>query len=261
MSSSHTTIIVEKRPDHIAIVSLNRPEARNAVNVALTNELELVTQDLDADEDVWVVVLTGAGGKAFSSGADLKEVSEGRLAEIIFGRHGFAGFVHAPRSKPWIAAVEGYALAGGCELALACDLIVATEDGYFGLPEVMRGLIASAGGIHRLPRSIPRAIAIECILTASNLSAERAYELGMVNRLVPKGEALAAATELALAITANAPIAVRESLAIARQAYDLDDETLRRLSDEAQERVMKTEDFGEGPQSFVEKRAPRWKGR
>lgn len=261
MSSSEKTVIVEKLPDHIAVVTLNRPDARNAINVALTNKLGAVVEDLEADDDVWVVVLTGSGDTAFSSGADLKEVTDGHIAEIILGQHGLAGFVHAPRSKPWIAAVEGYALAGGCELALACDLIVATQGGLFGLPEVMRGLIASAGGIYRLPRKIPRNIALEYILTANRFTSERAYELGMVNRLVPQGEALTAGIELARDIAANAPIAVRESLAIARRALDLDDETLRTLSDEAQKRVMTTEDFVEGPRAFVEKRPPTWKGR
>lgn len=261
MSLLQPTVLVAKRPDHIAVVTLNRPESRNAVNVALTESLQVVTQELETDDNVWAVVLTGAGGQAFSSGADLKEVSRGHLADLIFGEHGFAGFVHAPRYKPWIAAVEGYALAGGCELALACDLIVATEGGHFGLPEVKRGLVPSAGGAYRLPRSLPRAVALECIITGSSLTSERAYELGMINRLAPKGKALDVAIQLAGLVTTNAPIAVRETLGIARMAYDLDDETLRRMSDEAQRRVMTSEDFLEGPRAFVEKRAPDWKGR
>ncbi|HEV2593840.1 MAG TPA: enoyl-CoA hydratase-related protein [Sphingomicrobium sp.] len=261
MSSSDNAVLVDKRDDHVAIVTLNRPEARNAINAALTTEFEAAVRDVEADADVWVVVLTGAGQIAFSSGADLKEVTDGNLMKIIGGPYGLAGFVHAPRSKPWIAAVEGMALAGGCELALACDLIVASEGGFFGLPEVTRGLIASAGGVYRLPRAIPRAIAIECILTANRLSAERAYEFGMVNRLVPKGQALTVAIALASQIACNAPIAVRESLAIARAALDLDDASLRKLSDEAQERVISTEDFADGPRAFVEKRSPIWKGR
>jgi enoyl-CoA hydratase len=254
-------VTVDKRSDHVTVVTLNRPGARNAINAALTKQLEAVVRDLEADPHVWAVVLTGAGGVAFSAGADLKEVSEGKLQEIVGGPNGLAGFVHAPRSKPWIAAVEGVALAGGCEIALACDLIVASESAAFGLPEVARGLIASAGGIYRLPRAIPKAIAVECILTARPIGAERAFELGMVNRVTPKGQALSEAINLALDVASNAPVAVRESLAIARQAADLNDNTLRRLSEEAQRRVMTTEDFAEGPRAFVEKRRPRWKGR
>jgi enoyl-CoA hydratase len=261
MSSSDTHLIVDRRADHVAVVTLNRPEARNAINVALTKEMEQAVRDLEADPGVWVVVLTGAGGVSFCSGADLKEVSDGKLAQIIGGPQGLAGFVYAPRSKPWISAVEGTALAGGCELALACELIVASEDAVFSLPEVTRGLIASAGGVYRLPRAIPRAIAIECILTGKRMTAERAFELGMVNRVVPKGQTMSQAIAMALDIASNAPVAVRESLAIARQAPDLDDGRLRQLSEEAQERVMMTEDFAEGPRAFVEKRPPHWKGR
>lgn len=261
MSSPADVVTVEKRADHVAIITLNRPEARNAINLAVSEQLEAAVYDIEADQEIWVVILTGAGHVAFSSGADLKEVASGKLAKLIFGKNGLGGFVFHPRRKPWIAAVEGVALAGGCELALACDLIVATEGGAFGLPEVTRGLVASAGGVYRLPRAIPPAIAIESVLTGKPFSAERAFELGMVNRLVARGEALKEAIALAGEIAANAPIAVRESLAICRQSPDLDDEALRQLSDEAQHRVMKTEDFAEGPRAFVEKRKPKWRGR
>ena len=261
MSSLDKSVTVEKRPDCIAIVTLNRPDARNAINVEVTDLLEAAVHDLEADPNISVVILTGAGEVAFSSGADLKEVAKGNLSKLIFGPHGLGGFVFHPRHKPWIAAIEGLALAGGCELALACDLIVATEGGAFGLPEVSRGLVASAGGVYRLPRAIPHAIAVESVVTGNPFSAERAYELGMVTRLVPKGEALSTAVALAKDIARNAPIAVRESLGICRKSLDLDDDALRRLSDEAQERVMATEDFSEGALAFVEKRPPKWKGR
>lgn len=261
MDENEQVVLVDKRHDHIAIVTLNRPDARNAVNAEVTQALEAAVDKLEKDPDVWVVIMTGAGGIVFTAGADLKDVARGNLPSLISERYGFAGFVHAARTKPWIAAVEGLALAGGCEIALACDMIVATSGGAFGLPEVTRGLVASGGGVYRLPRAIPRAIAIECILTANRLPTERAAELGMVNRLVPPGEALAGAIALAREVIANAPLAVRESLAIARKAADLDDSALRRLSDRAQERMMRTEDFCEGPLAFVEKRPPLWKGR
>jgi enoyl-CoA hydratase/carnithine racemase len=254
-------VTLARHGDHIALVTINRPESRNAVNGAVAQALEAAIFQTENDAEIWAVVLTGAGGEVFSAGADLKEISRGNLASLFTEAGGFAGFVHARRTKPWIAAVEGLALAGGCEIALACDMIVASEGGAFGLPEVMRGLIASAGGLYRLPRAIPRAIAIELILTAQRLPSERAAELGMVNRLVPQGRAVEEALALAAMIVENAPLAVRESLAIARASSDLDEPTLRAMSNAAQRRLELTRDFAEGPLAFVEKRAPVWKGR
>ena len=255
-----SVVTIEKRADHIALVTINRPDSRNAVNAAVAQTLGAIVAETEADPDIWVVVLTGAGGKVFCAGADLKEVAAGRVETLFTESGGFAGYVHAKRTKPWIAAVEGMALAGGCEIALASDLIVASEGGAFGLPEVLRGLVASAGGLYRLPRAIPRGIAIGLILTAERLPAARAAELGMVYRLAPPGSAAAVALELASIIAANAPLAVRESLAIVRQAPDLDDTALRALSDAAQLRLQQTEDFYEGARAFVEKRPPVWRG-
>ena len=261
MASNEAPVLSDRHGQHIAIFTINRPDARNAINGEVAEAIEAAVNDVEADERLRVAVLTGAGGRVFSAGADLKEVSRGNLDKLIRKEGGFAGFVHAKRRKPWIAAVEGLAVAGGCEIALACDMIVASRGGAFGLPEVMRGLAAAAGGLYRLPRAIPRAIAIELILTGSQLSSERAAELGMVNKLVSPGEVLKTALALAEAIAANAPLAVRESLGVAKLAADLDDVTLRRLSDEAQERLEQTEDFREGPRAFVEKRPPVWTGR
>src|SRR6267378_6278199 len=254
-------VTLEMPAPHVALVTLRRPERRNAVNGAVAFELESVVRSTEADPAVWAVVLTGAGGQAFSSGADLKEVAAGRLDTLWTHDGGFAGFVRAARAKPWIAAVDGLAVAGGFEIALACDMIVASDDASFGLPEVTRGLIAAAGGLYRLPRSLPRALAYELIATGERLAADRALAFGLVNRVVPKDRTLAEALALADSIAANAPIAVRESLKIARLAVDLDEATLSRLSDEAQQRMMQTEDFHEGPRAFIEKRAPRWQGR
>ena len=245
---------------HVAVVTIDRPEARNAVNNAVAVALGAAVQRLEADPEIWCVVLTGAGDKVFSAGADLKEISAGRLHSLFTPEGGFAGFVQAPRRKPWIAAVNGFALAGGCELALACDMIVASDDATFGLPEVTRGLVASAGGVYRLPRALPRALAMELIATGNRFEAARALQFGMINHVVPKARTLEFAVELAASIAANAPVAVRESLAIARLAYDTNDASLARLSSEAQIRVMLTDDFKEGPLAFVEKRAPRWVG-
>jgi enoyl-CoA hydratase len=246
---------------HVALVTLRRPESRNAVNAAVAVELESIVRSTEADPTVWAVVLTGGGGKAFSSGADLKEVAAGRLETLWTPGGGFAGFVRALRAKPWIAAVNGLALAGGFEIALACDMIVASDDAAFGLPEVTRGMIAAAGGLYRLPRALPRAIALELIATGERLTAQRAAALGLINRVVPKERTLPTALELAGTIAGNAPLAVRESLVIARQTLDLDDVTLGQVSAEAQARLMLSEDFREGPRAFVEKRPPRWVGR
>ena len=245
---------------HVALVTIRRPEARNAVNGEVATALDGLVRDIEASPDIWAVVLTGAGDQAFSAGADLKEVAAGRI-DKLWTNAGFAGFVNASRSKPWIAAVNGFALAGGFEIALACDLIVASDDAAFGLPEVTRGLLPAAGGVYRLPRALPRAIAFELIAVGGRLEAARALSLGLVNRVAPKNATVDTAIELAASIAANAPLAVREALAIARQAHDLDDPALSRLSLDAQARLELTADFREGPRAFIEKRAPRWCGK
>lgn len=262
MTDAHSTgpVTLERRADHVAMVTLNRPEARNAVNGEVAQALDRIVAETEADPDIWVVVLRGAGG-IFCAGADLKEVAAGRGNLLSTERGGFAGFVYAERQKPWIAAVTGKALAGGCELALACDMIVAGEDSAFGLPEVLRSLIAAAGGLYRLPRALPRNVAIEMILTAEQLPARRAHDFGMVNRLVAPNQVDAEALALAAQICRNAPVAVRESLKVARSAQDLTEAELRALTAECRGRVWATEDFKEGPRAFIEKRPPRWQGR
>lgn len=246
---------------HVAWVCIDRPSARNAVNAAVTRGLEAAIDRCEADPDIWVSVLTGAGPDAFCAGADLKEVAAGRSAGLWTERGGFAGITSRERRKPWIAAVQGKALAGGTEIALACDLIVASENAGFGLPEVLRGLIAAAGGLVRLPRAIPPRVAMEHILTGRPITVQQALQWGMVSRVVPSEALAEAALALANEIASNAPVAVRESLRLARLALDHDEAALRRLSQEAIERVKASEDFQEGPRAFIEKRAPRWTGR
>jgi enoyl-CoA hydratase/carnithine racemase len=246
---------------HIAVITLNRPETRNAVNGAVATAINDIMQRFEGDPEVWVALLTGAGNRAFSAGADLKAMAagEGQLIETEQG--GFGGFVRFPRTKPIIAAVNGVALAGGTELALACDLIIAIEEAEFGLPEVARGILAAGGGLFRLPLAIPRARAIELILTGGRISAREAHQLGLVNHVVAASELLSTARALAERICANAPIAVRESLAIAKRAHELSEEEAWARSRDAMVRVMQTADAQEGPRAFAEKREPRWIGR
>lgn len=253
-------VVLRKPAAHVALVTIERPEARNAVNVAVAQGLARAVEITESDADVWVSIITGAGGRAFCAGADLKEVAAGRAMSLRTEQGGFAGFTHRVREKPWIAAVDGFAFGGGFEIALACDLIVASIASAFALPEPKRGLIAGAGGVYRLPRALPRHLAFELIATGAELPAARAYELGLVNRLTQPGQAVEGAIELALSVCACAPIAVRESLKVARLAADCDDATLKQMTVKATERNSRTADFKEGPLAFIEKRAPKWTG-
>ncbi|HWI11616.1 MAG TPA: enoyl-CoA hydratase-related protein [Burkholderiaceae bacterium] len=252
-------ILFERIARHIARVTLNRPQARNAVNVAMTLRLEEVVRSIEADPELRVAILAAAPGPAFCAGADLAEVAAGRGPSLVTREGGFAGFVYATRHKPWIAAVHGFVLGGGLEFALACDMVVAAQDAVFGLPEPKRGLLAAAGGAYRLPRAVPRAIALEMLSTGATLDAQRAHALGLVNRVVDLAALPEAALALAAQVVANEPLSVRESLAIGRAAAELDEAALRRLSAEATARVMASEDAREGPRAFVEKRAPVWR--
>lgn len=244
----------------VGLITIRRPEARNAINVEVAHGIEDALDKLEDDESTWAAVLA-AEGPVFCAGADLKVVAAGGLADLFTDRGGFAGIAARSRAKPLIAAVDGPALAGGCEVALACDLIVASTSARFGLPEVKRSLVAAGGGLFRLTRVLPRNVALELILTGDPIDAARAYALGMVNRLVEPGEALTAALALAGVICENAPVAVQESRRTVVAIEDADEETARQQSLAALARVMQSEDFAEGPRAFVEKRPPQWTGR
>jgi enoyl-CoA hydratase len=240
------------------VVTLNRPKARNAVDRATAEGIAAAMRRLDEEPDLRVGVLTGAEG-TFCAGMDLKAFVRGERP--IVEDRGFGGLTEAPPAKPLIAAVEGYALAGGCELALACDLIVAARGASFGIPEVKRGLVAAGGGLFRLPRRIPPQIAMELALTGDPVDAPRAERLGLVNRLCDDGQALATALELAARLGENAPLALQASKRIVRDSWTWsDDEWGERQRPHVAE-VMASQDAIEGSKAFAEKRAPRWQGR
>jgi len=249
---------------HVAVITINRPEARNAVNGEVAQGIEAAIDQLEADDEAWVGIITGARtekGYIFCAGADLKAMSTDP-GGMVTQRGGFAGIVQRERTKPIIAAVDGPALAGGTEVVLACDLVVASRTAVFGVPEVKRNLVAGAGGLFRLPRKLPRNIAMELVLTGQlDFPAERAHHFGLVNHLCEEGEALAEAKVLAGRITENAPLAVRESRRIVIEATDQPDEVGWRMSGEGMMKMFGTEDFSEGLTAFIEKRPPQWKGR
>lgn len=244
----------------VAILTLNRPEQRNSVNIDLTHALRAALARLEADETVRVAILTGAGD-VFCAGMDLKAFLDGDGETILSGEGRFAGFVQAKRTKPIIAAVNGPALAGGCELALACDLIVASETAFFGLPEPGVGIFAGAGGPFRLARKIPLGKAMELVLTGDRLSAQDAHAYGMVNDLSAPDKVLDAAVSLAERIIRNAPLSVSASLELMRAASQEAERELWAMNDRLWADVVASDDAREGPSAFIEKRAPQWNGR
>ena len=254
MSDSVLTDVVEG----VLVVTINRPEARNAINTETAVAIGEAMDRLDDDRSLVAGVITGAGG-TFCAGMDLKAFLAGERPSIP-GR-GFAGIVEQPPVKPIVAALEGYAIAGGFEIALACDMLVAAEDAKFGLPEVKRGLVAAGGGLLRLPQRVPYHLAMEWSLTGELIPAQRGYEVGLVNRITPKGRALDEAMGLATAIAANGPLAVAATKRILVEAPDWPAAERLDRQREINEPVRSSEDAREGATAFKEKRAPRWQGR
>ncbi|WP_131736088.1 crotonase/enoyl-CoA hydratase family protein [Actinomadura roseirufa] len=241
----------------VLVITINRPASRNAINGEVARAISAALDELDSRKDLSIGVLTGAGG-TFSAGMDLKAFLTGDSA--VVEERGFAGIVERPSAKPLIAAIEGYALAGGCEVALSCDMVVAARDAQFGLPEPKRGLVAAGGGLLRLPRRIPFHIAMEIALTGDKYPAERMAELGFVNRLTEPGGALAAAKELARKVAENAPLALAATKRIIVESAGWTAEEAWRRQGEITLPVFTSKDAQEGPAAFAEKRKPNWSG-
>ncbi|MEU8139804.1 crotonase/enoyl-CoA hydratase family protein [Streptodolium elevatio] len=249
--------VLVEHTDGVMLVTINRPQARNAVNRAVSDGIAAAVDEFESRKDLSVAIVTGAGG-TFCAGMDLKAFVAGDNA--LHPKRGFAGITSRPPRKPVIAAVEGYALAGGCEIALACDMVVAAEDAKFGIPEVKRGLVAGAGGLMRLPRRIPYQIAMELALTGDPLTAAEAHRYGLVNRLTATGGALAAARELAARIAANGPLAVAATKEVVVSSADWPADEAFARQQAIVGPIFTSADAREGAIAFAEKRPPVWKG-
>jgi len=250
--------VLRERRGHVEILTINRPEARNAINRATAIALGDALDACESDDDVWVVVLTGAGDKAFSAGMDLKAFAAG---ELPITEKGFGGITQRDFPKPLIAAANGAALAGGFEILISCDMVVAADHAKFGIPEASRGLVAGGGGLIRLPKLIPLAVAYEMALTADPIDANRAYELGLVNRVVPGEAVLDEAIALAERIAKNAPLAVRTSKDVMKKARELTEAECWDLNTQAFGLIGRSADALEGAIAFAEKRDPVWQGK
>jgi enoyl-CoA hydratase len=255
--SDEQAVLTERR-ERVLLITINRPDQRNAVNAAVAAGIAEAMDELDDAADLSIGVLTGAG-KGFCAGMDLKAFVAGERPYA--GDRGFAGITRRAATKPLIAAVEGFAVAGGLEVALSCDLVVAAKGAKLGIPEVKRSLVAAGGALLRLPRVLPRNVAMELALTGEPIDAERGYKLGLVNRLAEPGQAVQAALELAEQIAANGPLALAATKRVMSESVDWPDSEFFARQDEIVAPVMSSEDAREGATAFAEKRAPVWQGR
>jgi enoyl-CoA hydratase len=258
MSEEQQPAVLTERRDGVLVITLNRPEVRNAVNAAVAEGIATALDELDADDDLAVGVLTGAGG-FFCAGMDLGAFVKGESP--WYGDRGFAGIAQRSARKPLIAAIEGFAVAGGLEVALACDLVVAAEGAKLGIPEAKRSLVAAGGALLRLPRRMPYHVVMELALTGDPLPAERFHAFGLVNQLAPKGEALDAALALAARVARNGPLAVAASKQILQEQYDWPAAEMWEKQGAISGPVFASEDAKEGATAFKEKRDPVWQGR
>lgn len=267
MTDTATPAVLTTRNGHILIVTINRPEARNAVNAAVHVGIGTALDEAEADPEIRVVIITGAGDKSFCAGADLVALSRGEALQPEDKAQqawGFGGFAAHPISKPVIGAVNGFAFGGGCELALMCDLIVAAENAQFGLPEVKVGLFAAAGGAFRIAKQLPPKLAMEHLLTGDPFDAATAQRYGFANRVVPLADLMPTAIALAEKIAANAPLSVQASKRVALRMQDgqiAGDDAHWADNNRERRTLMASEDAREGPRAFAEKRKPVWKAR
>ena len=259
MPENYQNILVD-RDENVGIVTLNRPNALNALNFQLVGEVAEALMEFERDESIRCIVITGAGEKAFAAGADIKEMSDKSPIDMMMG--GFEAWERIKRvRKPMIAAVGGYALGGGCELAMYCDMIVASENARFGQPEILLGVIPGAGGTQRLARTLGKYRTMEMVLTGVQVSAQEMAAHGLVNRVVPRGEHLAEALKLAKTVAAQAPIAVRLAKEAVKAAYETPLEEGLEIERKNFYLLFATEDMREGMQAFIEKRKAEFKGK
>ena len=256
---AYKNILTEVR-DGVLVVTINREERRNAINPETAAEMEACLNDAEKDAAIGAIIITGAGEKSFCAGEDLAAYDENGSCQTIM-EHGFAGITERLSSKPIICAANGTAVGGGLEIALACDVIVAADTARFGFPEVKIGFLATSGGLIRLPKSIPHKIASEMMLSGKLIEAKRAYEVGLINYMVPYAEVMPKAMEIASLIAANAPISLKLTKQILHMAQQMSFEDAQRYCNICWDYIEKTEDAKEGPQAFLEKRKPEWKGR
>jgi len=267
MSERTEDVLVQVTEEgHVMVVTINRPEVRNAVNGSVHVRVSAALERANRDPSIRAIIITGAGEDAFCAGADLKAIARGEnplTDDPVQAARGFCGIVSHETDKPLIAAVNGIAMGGGAEIVLACDLAIAAETASFALPEVKRGLFAGGGGVFRLQRQIPAKVAMEMLFTGDPITAQRAFELGLVNKIVPQAQVLDAALELARRIAKNAPLGVQASKRITRGAINgtTDDAFYWQLIQGETDRLMSSEDALEGPRAFAEKRNPVWKAK
>jgi enoyl-CoA hydratase/carnithine racemase len=258
------SVVLYEKKDRLVYITLNRPDVMNALSIEVRRKLIEAWQEFRDDDDAWVAIISGAGDRAFSAGADLKEMASlppAQIADLWEGTPPVLGIRGIELWKPVIAAINGFCLAGGLELAMSCDMRVATENSTFGLAEVTRAIIPGAGGTQRLPRLMPLAIAMEMLLCGKRIDAQEAYRFGLINRIVPPGQHLAAAEEIARTILGNGPLAVRAIKESALRGLEMSLEDGFRLEGLLSRLIRDTEDAKEGPRAFAEKRPPAYRGR